>query len=79
MHQNIVAELKKYCQDSGIHSSTHTTALLAEPDNRKPHGKRADLMIYLPRGYPTIAVDASLTFPVAESISNATIALSPLL
>jgi hypothetical protein len=68
MHQNIVAELKKYCQDSGIHSSTHTTALLAEPDNRKPHGKRADLMIYLPRGYPTIAVDASLTCPVAESI-----------
>jgi hypothetical protein len=68
MHQNIVAELKKYCQDSGIHSSTHSTALLADPDNHHPYGKRPDLLIYLPRGYPTIAIDASLTCPVAESL-----------
>ncbi len=68
MHQNIVAELKKYCHDSGIHSTTHSTALLADPDNRHPFGKRPDLLIYLPRGYPTIAIDASLTCPVAESL-----------
>ena len=68
MHQNIVAELKKYCHDSGIHSTTHSTALLADPDNRHPYGKRPDLLIYLPRGYPTIAIDASLTCPVAESL-----------
>jgi hypothetical protein len=68
MHQNIVAEVKKYCHDSGIHSTTHSIALLSDPDDHYPLGKRPDLQIYLPRGYPTIAIDASLTCPVAESL-----------
>lgn len=67
MHQNINTELKKYTQDSGIHSTTNSSVFVSNPNNRHPKGKRPDLLIYLPRGYARTAVDVSLTCPLAPS------------